>query len=95
MLKKADDVYASQVEARATAAVSLDETLPALQVAAFHKKKTDKADPKDRGTPHPDGPPDSACYLHWRFGKSAFTCKKKSTCPWKNFTKPKTKKTNE
>ena len=44
---------------------------------------------RDRGQPHPDGPPETACYLHWRFGKSAFKCKQKATCPWKNFCKPK------
>ena len=93
VLKKADDVYASQGNHASVAAVSeLDETLPALQsagVAAVSAAK--KQQQKNRGHPHPDGPPETACYLHWKHGKSAYTCKKKSTCPWKSFTKPRPK----
>ena len=39
---------------------------------------------KDRGTPHPDGPPSTACNLHWKYGRSAFKCWKPDTCPWAN-----------
>ena len=96
MLRKADDVFCSQGQgatARAVAAVDLDETQPALQqVAVVNKKKQSAGDNKNRGTPHPDGPPETACYNHWRFGKSAFNCKRKSTCPWRNFVKPKDNK---
>ena len=72
--------------------MDLDETQPALQVAAavYRKPKTGAGKPnpkvKDRGDPHPDGPPETACYAHWRFGKSAYFCKKKSTCPWRDFS---------
>ena len=33
-------------------------------------------------TPHPDGPPENACDIHWRFGRSAYYCLTPSTCPW-------------
>ena len=33
---------------------------------------------------HPDGPPESACRNHWRFGKSAWSCLNTATCPWKD-----------
>ena len=42
-----------------------------------------------RGTnPHPDGPPDNACDIHWRFGRSAFYCLAPSQCPWSHITNP-------
>ena len=92
VLHKADDVFASQgaraAPVLAVASVNLDETLPALQSAAVSAVTSAKKPQKqrDRGHPHPDGPPEIACYLHWRFGRSAYTCKKKSSCPWKNYT---------
>ena len=36
----------------------------------------------DRGDPHPDGPPPDACMQHYVYGKGAWICRKKSTCPW-------------
>ena len=97
VLRKADDVFASQttsaaVSAVAAVAVNLDETLPALQAAAITSAKKPKQ--RDRGHPHPDGPPETACYLHWKFGRSAYTCKKKGSCPWRDFTKPRPPKNN-
>ena len=95
VLDKADDIYASQAaRSGAVSAVSLDETLPALQsasVAAVKKKVKPKG---DRGAGHPDGPPENACFNHWTWGKSAYYCKKRSACPWKQFTKPKPKPNN-
>ena len=38
-----------------------------------------------RGNPHPDGPPDNACGIHWRFGKSAYYCLDSEKCPWSAF----------
>ena len=43
---------------------------------------------KGRGDPHPDGPPESACQIHWQWGKSAYYCKKPHSCPWQSFTTP-------
>ena len=40
---------------------------------------------KERGDPHPDGPPTTACSTHWQFGKNAYYCKKPWCCPWVNF----------
>ena len=99
VLRKADDVFASQgaraAPVAAVAAVNLDETLPALQSAAVSAvSSAKKPQKKDRGHPHPDGPPETACYLHWRFGRSAYACKKKSSCPWKNYIKPRPAKDN-
>lgn len=98
VLRKADDVHASQAVQQfpvaAVTDVNLDETLPALQAAAITTRRSGaggQKPKKNRGDPHPDGPPETACYLHWRYGRSAYTCKKKSSCPWKSFTKPKPK----
>ena len=33
-----------------------------------------KPQSKNRGNPHPDGPPDNACGMHWRLGRSAYYC---------------------
>ena len=102
VLKKADDTYREgAAKGASVAAANLDETLPALQqpvqqpVAAVKQKTKKQFDTSNRGTPHPDGPPETACYLHWRFGKSAYTCKNKKKCPWKNYLAPKPKKDNK
>ena len=42
-----------------------------------------------RGPRHPDGPPDQACRMHYRWGKSSHFCTEPLTCPWKNFISPK------
>ena len=50
-----------------------------------------KPDPNDKstwGNPHEDGPPPEACMNHYRWGKSAYYCRAKSTCPWKSFANP-------
>ena len=44
---------------------------------------------RDRGPRHPDGPPDKACRLHWKFGKSANFCVDPAVCPWKNIFAPR------
>ena len=73
---------------------SADE--PALQVAAvatgrngrFGQKKPPSrsggqaGQAPAKGAPHPDGPPPGACNTHYKYGKAAFTCRKKDTCPW-------------
>ena len=42
-----------------------------------------QAKPQGReGEPHPDGPPPNACNTHYKYGKAAFTCRKKDSCPW-------------
>ena len=40
-----------------------------------------------RGEPHSDNPPASACNTHWKYGRSAFICRKKDTCPWAHLAK--------
>ena len=48
-----------------------------------------KPQPKqNKGNPHPDGPPDNACHIHWQYGRSAFRCAKPDQCPWANYTAP-------
>ena len=42
---------------------------------------------RGRGPPHPDGPPEEACYYHWRFGRAAYSCGDTQKCPWANLTK--------
>ena len=37
---------------------------------------------RNRDTRHPDGPPESACRNHWKFGRSAYFCNSPDTCPW-------------
>ena len=46
----------------------------------------------NKGDPHPDGPPPSACYAHWQWGKSAEFCRLPHSCPWVAFTVPPTKR---
>ena len=44
---------------------------------------------QNKGDPHPDGPPQNSCWVHWNFGKSALYCKQPHSCPWVNFTVPR------
>ena len=37
---------------------------------------------RGRGDRHPDGPPETACKMHWRFGRSAYYCTQEDSCPW-------------
>ena len=49
------------------------------------QKRGPAGKPQARGRapkPHPDGPPEEACDIHWRFGRSAYYCLSPSTCPW-------------
>ena len=41
-----------------------------------------------RGDPHPDGPPDNACNNHYRYGRGAYFCSKKRSCPWRDISNP-------
>ena len=41
-----------------------------------------------RGKRHSDGPPPSACNMHWKWGKNAHYCSAKTSCPWVNDVKP-------
>ena len=41
-----------------------------------------------RGERHADGPPESACNQHWNWGRQAFFCGRKSTCPWRDECSP-------
>ena len=93
-LNKADSVYATLKRGAAVAAVDFDTSAdePALQVAAFKGKAANKkfqprkavagGQAKDRGKPHEEGTPSTVCNTHWKYGRSAFTCRKKDTCPW-------------
>ena len=38
--------------------------------------------PPPKGNPHPDGPPPGACNTHYKYGRSAFKCRKPDSCPW-------------
>ena len=96
-------VQAHPTEVAAVAAADLDTSadLPALQIAAaaYTRARAQRAGqsataqqkPKNRGKPHPDGPPENTCYLHWKHGKSAYKCQRPGSCPWKEFTIPKPK----
>ena len=44
---------------------------------------------KGRGPRHADQPPQEACSLHWKFGKSAWVCADKHKCPWRDFENPR------
>ena len=41
-----------------------------------------------RGPRHPDGPPESACDMHWKWGRSAHHCSNWEQCPWKDQVSP-------
>ena len=99
VLKHADDVFAAtnapvgHVSAiRADLDTSADQ--PALQsAAAVYKPPAKKGNkPPQKNKPEkrsPDNPPENSCYLHWRYGRSAYSCKRPGSCPWKDFTVPK------
>ena len=44
---------------------------------------------KGRGPRHPDGPPNNACSVHWKFGKAAWLCADRHNCPWRDFENPR------
>ena len=44
---------------------------------------------KGRGPRHSDNPPESACNVHWRFGKAAWHCADRHGCPWRDYESPK------
>ena len=56
------------------------------------RKGQAQAGARDRGEPHPDNPPSTACNTHWKYGLKAFTCRKEETCPWASKVPPKNKK---
>ena len=41
-----------------------------------------KPQSRGRGKPHPDGPPENACLIHWKHGRGAFYCLEPDTCDW-------------
>ena len=45
---------------------------------------------RGRSERHPDNPPKECCSQHFRFGKTAWYCKKPFTCPWRTFVQPNT-----
>ena len=44
---------------------------------------------RGRGPRHADNPPSSSCNLHWKFGKGAWRCGDRHTCPWRDYESPK------
>ena len=42
-----------------------------------------------RGPRHADLPPTSACGLHWKFGRGAWTCADRHNCPWRDLESPR------
>ena len=42
-----------------------------------------------RGPRHPDQPPQEACSMHWKHGKSSYFCSDPHVCPWVNKTIPR------
>ena len=104
-LDTADKVFATlsagarnavNVAAAKLADLDTSADAPALQQVAAasrpppKKKPAGKPQPKPgRGNPHPDGPPPQACNTHWKYGKSAFKCRKPGSCPWEHYSNPK------
>ena len=82
---------------------------PALQIAAYGNSRgqpqrrgggrgrppqSNRPQGQGRGNPHPDGPPPTACNLHWKYGRGAFKCRKEETCPWAHYAPKKPTNTN-
>ena len=96
-LKNADAIHASYKGGDPIASIDLDTSAdqPALQAAAFKatdKKKKVQAKSKsgrEGVKPHPDGPPPDACNTHYKYGKSAFKCRKPDSCPWASYAPTK------
>ena len=40
---------------------------------------------QNRGPKHADGPPDTACFQHYKYGKSAYYCRRPKKCPWVSY----------
>ena len=52
------------------------------------RQAPDPKDPSTWGDPHPDGPPPGACMQHYHYGKGAWICRRKKTCPWASLADP-------
>ena len=102
-LRHADAVYASlQLPAPSVAALDVpdqDQVAGIRQNPAKSQKNRRQSTsqqkgagsgpkPRGRGDPHPDGPPETSCSLHWRWGRGAYYCKDEENCPWKDQCKP-------
>ena len=46
---------------------------------------------RTRGPRHADNPPNNACDVHWKWGKAAWHCADRHSCPWRDFESPKPK----
>ena len=44
---------------------------------------------QNTGQPHPDGPPETACPVHWQWGRSAYYCAGRAYCLWKDNISPR------
>ena len=101
---RADNVWASN-SASTTVVATLNKNSKnqAAEVAAVGGKKNkknknkgggaDNSKPKgkDRGPRHPDNPPSSCCDIHYKFGKKAWFCADRHSCPWRDYESPKPK----
>ena len=45
--------------------------------------------PTRKPQPHADGPPATACVNHWNYGRQAYSCAQKQTCPWRDIICPR------
>ena len=52
------------------------------------RQARDPKDPSTWGDPHPDGSPPGACMQHYLYGKNAWICRKRRTCPWVSLANP-------
>ena len=96
VLKRADAVYATtgnQAAANSVAVASTEAEVEAVKAKPKAKLAGKPTGKKDTwGPPNPDGQPETACFLYWRYGKSAYVCRKPATCSWRSFIKPKSDK---
>ena len=97
-LTLADSVFDSSMgNVKKVAAVAIDDPPTEEEIAAIRKARQAKAKPsaKPKTNPnanarrHPDNPPEGSCWAHWKFGKSAISCKAPKSCPWKDHVKKK------
>ena len=51
-----------------------------------------KSGTKKKPTRSPDGPPEEACYNHYKYGKSTWFCLDTFNCPWATYLTPRPKK---
>ena len=100
---KADNVWASnaatttvvsslaKVAAASSGTSSGTETVAASGPPKKNKKNKGGGKKPKRGPRHSDNPPMNSCDTHFTYGKAAWFCADRHSCPWRDYENPKPK----